>query len=44
MPSDSVPVIDIADLDRASTRRAIDAACRDWGFFQIVGHGIDERT
>lgn len=41
-PSDSVPVIDIADLDRASTRRAIDDACCEWGFFQISNHGMDE--
>ncbi len=23
--------------------RAIGAACRDWGFFQAVGHGVDPR-
>jgi len=40
----TLPVIDIADLRRAATQRAIDAACREWGFFQIVGHGIGERT
>jgi isopenicillin N synthase-like dioxygenase len=42
MGSESVPVIDIADLDRAVTRRAIDDACCEWGFFQIANHGIDE--
>lgn len=42
MSSTNLPVIDIADLERADTLDAIDAACRDWGFFQIVGHGIDE--
>ena len=42
MGSESVPVIDIADLDRAATRLAIDDACCDWGFFQISNHGIDE--
>ena len=40
------PVIDVAPLvggtgDRASVARSIDAACRDDGFFSIVGHGID---
>ena len=44
MSAQTLPVIDISNLDRAATRRAIDAACRDWGFFQVVGHGIDERT
>jgi isopenicillin N synthase-like dioxygenase len=38
-----VPVIDATDLASAKTLRAIDAACREWGFFQITGHGIDER-
>ena len=42
MGSESVPVIDIADLDRAATRLAIDDACCDWGFFQISNHGINE--
>lgn len=38
-----IPVIDISDAERASTHRAIDAACRDSGVFQITGHGIDSR-
>lgn len=42
MSIETLPVIDIADPGREDTRRAIDAACRDWGFFQVVGHGIDE--
>jgi isopenicillin N synthase-like dioxygenase len=36
--SDTVPVIDLAS---AAPLRAVDEACRDWGFFQIIGHGID---
>ena len=46
----SVPVIDVAPLLRADTdgdvralAGAIDAACRDRGFFLISGHGIDAR-
>jgi isopenicillin N synthase-like dioxygenase len=42
MSIDSVPVIDIAALEGPETLRAIDAACRDWGFFQVVGHRIDD--
>ncbi len=38
---DRIPVIDIGDTDRAATRRALDAACREWGFFHAVGHGLD---
>lgn len=41
MSTESLPVIDIRDLTSPATRAAIDAACRDWGFFQIVDHGID---
>ncbi len=37
----SVPVIDIAEIESDAALRAIDTACRDWGFFQVVGHGID---
>jgi isopenicillin N synthase-like dioxygenase len=41
-----VPEIDIASLvtgsgDPAPAAAAIDAACRDVGFFTIVGHGVD---
>ena len=40
--SENIPVIDIAALDQAPALRAIDAACRDWGFFQVTHHGIDD--
>jgi isopenicillin N synthase-like dioxygenase len=46
----SVPVIDVAPLVRGGSAQdvravadAIDAACRDLGFFVISGHGIDPR-
>jgi isopenicillin N synthase-like dioxygenase len=38
---DSIPVIDMGRLDRGASLAAIDRACREWGFFQIVGHDID---
>lgn len=46
MPKKSVPVIDIAPLVSPGDRRqrpvaAIGAACRDWGFYQITGHGLN---
>jgi len=44
MSTDELPVIDISNLARPATREAIDAACRDWGAFQIIGHGIAERV
>lgn len=37
-----VPVINIADLDDPRTLAALDDACRHWGFFQVVEHGIAE--
>lgn len=37
---DAVPVIDIAELETPGSLRAIDAACREWGFFQVTRHGI----
>lgn len=37
---DQVPVIDIGRLDQPETRRELDRACREWGFFQVTGHGI----
>ena len=40
MSDDTVPVI---DLGRTDAHCAIDAACRDWGFFQIANHGIEAR-
>ena len=36
-----IPVIDISRLDDdPRTLRQIHEACRDWGFFQIVGHDV----
>lgn len=40
--SENIPVIDIAALDEPPALRAIDAACRDWGFFQVTRHGIED--
>ncbi len=44
-----VPIIDIAPLWRSDsdgqlreTVEAIDAACRQWGFFQVVNHGVPD--
>ncbi len=38
--SSGVPVISIAELNTPATLAALDAACRDWGFFQVVDHGV----
>lgn len=36
-----VPVIDVSRRSGPETLRAVDHACREWGFFQVVNHGID---
>ena len=41
----SVPIIDFGDFDGADRRRVVEevaGACRDWGFFQVVNHGIPD--
>jgi isopenicillin N synthase-like dioxygenase len=40
---ETVPVIDIEELEGSTSLSAIDRACREWGFFQVVGHGIEPR-
>ena len=37
----SVPVISIGQSHQPQTLRQLDLACREWGFFQVVDHGID---
>jgi isopenicillin N synthase-like dioxygenase len=42
--TDAVPVINIAELESPASLDAIDAACREWGFFQVTGHGIEPKV
>ncbi|MCB1954081.1 MAG: hypothetical protein KDG55_00305 [Rhodocyclaceae bacterium] len=35
-----VPILDVSRLDDPATLRALDQACRDWGFFQVTAHGV----
>jgi isopenicillin N synthase-like dioxygenase len=37
---DALPVVDLA-RDEADVARQVDAACREVGFFTLVGHGVD---
>jgi isopenicillin N synthase-like dioxygenase len=39
--SGDVPVINIARLDSPASQAAIHRACYEWGFFQVIGHGLD---
>jgi isopenicillin N synthase-like dioxygenase len=49
-PAGSVPVIDLSGFVDADQRRRralgdqIDRACREVGFFTVVGHGVDDAT
>ena len=43
----NIPIINISALVSGSEERhevaaKIGQACRDWGFFYIVGHGVEE--
>ncbi|KAK4401840.1 2-oxoglutarate-dependent dioxygenase 19 [Sesamum angolense] len=46
--SDSIPIVDFSHLvagtpdQRAKVLRDLDKACREWGFFVLVNHGIPE--
>ena len=44
MNTRNIPVIDIGRLQDRRTLEALDTACRDWGFFQVVNHGIAQST
>ena len=48
LATEALPVIDVAPLrerevDPGQTVAAIQAACRSWGFFYVVGHGVEPR-
>jgi isopenicillin N synthase-like dioxygenase len=36
-----IPTIDFETLGRASTRRALDRACREWGIFHLEGNAVE---
>ncbi|KAL6865371.1 hypothetical protein ACP4OV_016522 [Aristida adscensionis] len=35
-----IPVVDLSSPRDPATARAVAAACREWGFFQAVNHGV----
>lgn len=39
--STAIPVVDLS-APPADVARAVRAACAEWGFFNLVGHGLDE--
>jgi isopenicillin N synthase-like dioxygenase len=44
MSQNSIPVIDIGRLRDPGTLAELDTACREWGFFQVVNHGMRQET
>ena len=40
MSESVIPVIDYASLSEQDARLAVDDACREWGFFQLINHDI----
>lgn len=44
MNSNTIPVIDINELQHPDTLAALDAACREWGFFHVINHGIPQEA
>ncbi|XP_014519780.1 probable 2-oxoglutarate/Fe(II)-dependent dioxygenase [Vigna radiata var. radiata] len=39
--SDQIPVIDLANLFLPPELEKLHLACKQWGFFQVINHGID---
>uniref|UniRef100_A0A0D6QX89 Fe2OG dioxygenase domain-containing protein n=1 Tax=Araucaria cunninghamii TaxID=56994 RepID=A0A0D6QX89_ARACU len=45
--TENIPVIDLQGLhgpNRPHTVKAISNACQEWGFFQVINHGVPERV
>ncbi|KAL4346734.1 hypothetical protein GQ457_17G020270 [Hibiscus cannabinus] len=38
--SRQIPVIDVSKLDHDDEQKKLHFACKDWGFFQIINHGV----
>ncbi|PPS17667.1 hypothetical protein GOBAR_AA02890 [Gossypium barbadense] len=38
--SQQIPVIDMSKLDHGDEQKKLHQACKDWGFFQLINHGI----
>ncbi|OEL24428.1 Protein SRG1 [Dichanthelium oligosanthes] len=37
-----IPVIDVGELPRGDELNKLRVACEEWGFFQVVNHGIED--
>ncbi|KAK8603830.1 hypothetical protein V6N13_096299 [Hibiscus sabdariffa] len=39
-----IPVIDMSKLDHDDEQKKLHLACKDWGFFQLVNHGVADEV
>lgn len=39
---DEIPIIDLANPDKATLHRQLFEACSTWGFFQLINHNVDQ--
>ncbi|KAG4117173.1 hypothetical protein ERO13_D12G212700v2 [Gossypium hirsutum] len=42
--SQQIPVIDMSKLDHDAEQKKLHQACKDWGFFQLINHGIADEV
>ncbi|KAL2650244.1 hypothetical protein R1flu_018372 [Riccia fluitans] len=47
MGLEQIPVVDLSGIggkDRQSLRKEVGKACEEWGFFQVVNHGVPKKV
>ncbi|XP_051133300.1 protein DMR6-LIKE OXYGENASE 2-like [Andrographis paniculata] len=42
--ADGIPTIDLSSTDSAKLAVEIGEACRNWGFFEVINHGVPEQV
>ncbi|KAK8598949.1 hypothetical protein V6N13_076892 [Hibiscus sabdariffa] len=42
--SHQIPVIDMSKLDHHDELKKLHLACKDWGFFQLINHGVADEV
>ncbi|MBA0563743.1 hypothetical protein Golob_008709, partial [Gossypium lobatum] len=42
--SQQIPVIDMSKLDHDDEQKKLHQACKDWGFFQLINHGVADEV
>ncbi|GMJ12478.1 SENESCENCE-RELATED GENE 1, senescence-related gene 1 [Hibiscus trionum] len=39
-----IPVIDMSKLGHDDEQKKLHSACKDWGFFQLINHGVEDEV